>query len=384
MNVGDEIKPEKYCASLKRWSCSTKLNRKLEDASWKFWLITLPCWVRSAFVPGRSFLIKKSARLHPGIPSGPFTTHFICLKRYWSLTVARSLFVLSVPVRKWVFVWWQYTALLTESLHVRFCRRSRVSDLQAVIHIWTFPHHGCSGNHQCWRNTSGIWFFPRIQNSARSVPNTVKFIGATPEQIDQMGDKSNAKDTMKRAGVPTIPGSDGLLSDLKPDWKSPNQVGYPVILKATAGGGGKECASCGNRKTLSWHGNPHVREAGAAFGNDGMYLENTSKNHDISKFKSPVISMAKPAIQWTGLFHSTKTPKAHGRNSSPFATNELREKMGEAAIAAALAVKYEGVGTVEFLVDKHRNFISWKWIPDSGRASDHGRSDQLRPDQGAN
>ena len=109
--------------------------------------------------------------------------------------------------------------------------------------------------------------------SAICAEHGVKFIGATPEQIDAMGDKSNAKDTMKRAGVPTIPGSDGLLTDVKTGLKIAKQIGYPVILKATAGGGGRGMRIVWKPEDLEPAWSSAKQEAGAAFGNDGMYLE---------------------------------------------------------------------------------------------------------------
>ena len=193
--------------------------------------------------------------------------------------------------------------------------------------------------------------------SAICAEHGVKFIGATPEQIDAMGDKSNAKDTMKRAGVPTIPGSDGLLTDVKTGLKIAKQIGYPVILKATAGGGGRGMRIVWKPEDLEPAWSSAKQEAGAAFGNDGMYLEKyiEEPRHIETQIagdqygKACHLSERDCSIQRRHQKLLEETP-------SPFMTAELREKMGEAAIKAAQAVKYEGVGTVEFLVDKHRNF----------------------------
>ncbi len=185
----------------------------------------------------------------------------------------------------------------------------------------------------------------------------IKFIGATPEQIDQMGDKSNAKDTMKKAGVPTVPGSDGLIPDLKTGLKNAKQIGYPVIIKATAGGGGRGMRIIWKPEDFETLWDSARQEASAAFGNDGMYLEKYIEEPRHIEIqiagdqygKACHLSERDCSIQRRHQKLTEETP-------SPFMTAELREAMGEAAIKAALAVKYEGVGTVEFLVDKHRKF----------------------------
>lgn len=185
----------------------------------------------------------------------------------------------------------------------------------------------------------------------------IKFIGATPEQIDSMGDKSNAKDTMKKAGVPTIPGSDGLLDGLPQAKKVAKQIGYPVIIKATAGGGGRGMRIIWKEDELEPMMNSAKQEAGAAFGNDGLYMEKY-----IEEPRHIEIQIA--GDQYGKVCHLSERDcsiqrrhqKLLEESPSPFMTPELREKMGNAAKAAAEIIKYEGVGTVEFLVDKHRNF----------------------------
>jgi acetyl-CoA carboxylase biotin carboxylase subunit len=185
----------------------------------------------------------------------------------------------------------------------------------------------------------------------------IKFIGATPEQIDSMGDKSNAKDTMKKAGVPTIPGSDGLLSDLNEAKEIAKAIKYPVIMKATAGGGGRGMRIVWEESELENAWNSARQEAGAAFGNDGIYMEKY-----IEEPRHIEIQIA--GDQYGKVCHLSERDcsiqrrhqKLIEETPSPFMTPELREKMGEAAKAAAEIIKYEGVGTVEFLVDKHRNF----------------------------
>lgn len=185
----------------------------------------------------------------------------------------------------------------------------------------------------------------------------IKFIGATPEQIDAMGDKASAKATMKNAGVPCIPGSEGLLESIEQAIEIARGIVYPVILKATAGGGGKGMRIVWKEDELEAAWNNARQEAGAAFGNDGMYMEKYIEEPRHIEIqiagdqygKACHLSERDCSIQRRHQKLAEETP-------SPFMTTELREKMGEAAIKAALAVKYEGVGTVEFLVDKHRNF----------------------------
>lgn len=185
----------------------------------------------------------------------------------------------------------------------------------------------------------------------------IKFIGASPEMIDSMGDKSNAKDTMKKAGVPTIPGSDGLLSSLAEGQKVAKKIGYPVILKATAGGGGRGMRIVWKHEEFEAAWDSARQEAGAAFGNDGMYLEKYIEEPRHIEIQIAGDQYGKAChLSERDCSIQRRHQKLVEETPSPFMTKELRERMGEAAIKAALAVSYEGVGTVEFLVDKHRNF----------------------------
>ncbi|MDC1186415.1 acetyl-CoA carboxylase biotin carboxylase subunit [Crocinitomicaceae bacterium] len=187
--------------------------------------------------------------------------------------------------------------------------------------------------------------------------NGIKFIGATPEQISGMGDKANAKATMIKAGVPCIPGSVGLLKDVADAKKQAKEIVYPVIMKATAGGGGKGMRIVWKEEDLEELWNSARQESAAAFGNDGLYMEKyieEPRHIEIQiagdKFGNAChLSERDCSIQRRHQKLVEETP-------SPFMTDKLREKMGEAAIKAAKAVKYEGVGTVEFLVDKNRDF----------------------------
>lgn len=185
----------------------------------------------------------------------------------------------------------------------------------------------------------------------------IKFIGATPDQIDGMGDKSNAKDTMKKAGVPTIPGSDGLLKDVDDAKTTAAEIGYPVIMKATAGGGGRGMRIVWKEEDIPPAWESARQEAGAAFGNDGMYMEKYIEEPRHIEIQIAGDQYGKAChLSERDCSVQRRHQKLMEETPSPFMTKELREQMGEAAIKAALAVKYEGVGTVEFLVDKHRNF----------------------------
>ena len=172
-----------------------------------------------------------------------------------------------------------------------------------------------------------------------------------------MGDKASAKETMKKAGVPTIPGSKGLIKNFESCKKLAKEITYPVMLKATAGGGGKGMRLVWKEENLKDAWDSARQESKAAFGNDGMYMEKfieDPRHIEIQIIgdrtgKACHLSERDCSIQRRHQKLVEETP-------SPFMTKKLRKEMGEAAIKAAEAVKYEGVGTVEFLVDKHRNF----------------------------
>jgi len=187
--------------------------------------------------------------------------------------------------------------------------------------------------------------------------NGIKFIGASPEMIEKMGDKASAKETMEKAGVPVVPGSKGLLKDLEDAKKTAKKIVYPVMMKATAGGGGKGMRVVWSEDEIEDAWNSARQESAAAFGNDGMYMEKfieEPRHIEIQiagdyRGKACHLSERDCSIQRRHQKLVEETP-------SPFMTKALRKKMGTAAIKAAEAVKYEGVGTVEFLVDKNRDF----------------------------
>jgi acetyl-CoA carboxylase biotin carboxylase subunit len=193
--------------------------------------------------------------------------------------------------------------------------------------------------------------------SAICAENGIKFIGATPEQIDGMGDKANAKATMIAAGVPCIPGSVGLLTNLTDALEIAAEIKYPVILKATAGGGGRGMRIVWKPEELEPAWDSARQEAGAAFGNDGMYMEKYIEEPRHIEIQIAGDQYGKAChLSERDCSIQRRHQKLLEETPSPFMTAALREAMGEAAIKAAMAVKYEGVGTVEFLVDKHRNF----------------------------
>ena len=185
----------------------------------------------------------------------------------------------------------------------------------------------------------------------------IKFIGASPEMIDRMGDKANAKATMKAAGVPCVPGSDGIIETFSECKKIAKKTGYPVMLKASAGGGGKGMRAVWKEQDLKDAWDSARQESNAAFGNDDMYMEKLieePRHIEIqiigdSNGKACHLSERDCSVQRRHQKLTEEVP-------SPFMTDALRKKMGAAAVKAAEYIQYEGAGTVEFLVDKHRNF----------------------------
>jgi acetyl-CoA carboxylase biotin carboxylase subunit len=185
----------------------------------------------------------------------------------------------------------------------------------------------------------------------------IKFIGPTPEMINKMGDKITAKETMIKAGVPVVPGGKGLLESIEEAKELAKVVGYPVILKATAGGGGKGMRVVWNEEEIEKAYTTAKIEAAASFKNDGIYMEKF-----VEEPRHIEIQVA--GDQYGNVCHLSERDcsiqrrhqKLVEESPSPFMTPELRQKMGDAAIKAASAINYESVGTIEFLVDKHRNF----------------------------
>ena len=185
----------------------------------------------------------------------------------------------------------------------------------------------------------------------------ITFIGPSPNAIRSMGDKSTAKETMERVGVPTVPGSKGLLSSVEEAYEMAQEIGYPVIIKATAGGGGRGMRLVENKANLEKMFKAAQGEAEAAFGNDGLYMEKFIK-------KPRHVEIQILADRSGNVVHlgerdcsvQRRHQKLLEESPSPAINHSLREKMGNAAIAAAKSISYEGAGTVEFLVDDDNNF----------------------------
>ncbi len=253
-----------------------------------------------------------------------------------------------------------YSKADEESLHVRFAdeavcigpAQSRESYLKIPNIIAAAEITNADAIHP------GYGFLSENANFSKiCAEHKIKFIGASAEMINKMGDKATAKETMKNAGVPTIPGSDGLLKDVKEAKKLAKEIGYPVMIKATAGGGGKGMRAVWSEDKMEALFESAVQEATAAFGNGGMYMEKLieePRHIEIQvvgdqKGKACHLSERDCSIQRRHQKLTEETP-------SPFMTDQLRQKMGDAAVLAAESIKYEGAGTIEFLVDKHRNF----------------------------
>ena len=185
----------------------------------------------------------------------------------------------------------------------------------------------------------------------------IKFIGASSEMINKMGDKAVAKETMKKAGVPVIPGSDGIINNFDHAEKLANKMGYPIMLKASAGGGGKGMRAVWKKTDLKKSWDSAKQESSAAFGNDDMYIEKLIE-------EPRHIEIQVIGDQYGNASHLSERDcsiqrrhqKLVEESPSPFMTDKLRNQMGKAAIKAVKSINYEGVGTVEFLVDKNRNF----------------------------
>ena len=253
-----------------------------------------------------------------------------------------------------------YSSADAESLHVRF------ADEAVCI--------GPAASSESYLKTSNIISAAEITNADAIHPgygflsenakfskicdeHNIKFIGASFDMINRMGDKATAKATMKAAGIPTIPGSEGIVESFEEALKIGNKIGYPIMLKATAGGGGKGMREVWAKEEFSKAWDSATKEAKASFGDEGMYIEKLiEKPRHIeiqvvgdSKGRACHLSERDCSIQRRHQKLTEETP-------SPFLDEKLREKMGYAAVKATKYIKYEGAGTIEFLVDKHKKF----------------------------
>jgi acetyl-CoA carboxylase, biotin carboxylase subunit len=247
-----------------------------------------------------------------------------------------------------------------ESLHVRFADEavcigpppSRDSYLNIPAIISAAEVTGADAIHPGYGFLSENAEFSRI-----CADYGIKFIGATADQINSMGDKATAKASMKAAGVPVIPGSDGLVESIEDGKKQAKEIVYPVIIKATAGGGGKGMRIIRTEEEFEKNWNDAKQEAAASFGNDGMYMEKYVE-------EPRHIEVQIVGDQFGTVCHLSERDcsiqrrhqKLCEETPSPIMTPDLREKMGEAAIKGAASIGYEGAGTIEFLVDKNNDF----------------------------
>ena len=187
--------------------------------------------------------------------------------------------------------------------------------------------------------------------------SNIKFIGPSPDSIRKMGDKAFAKETMRKVGVPVVPGSEGVINDVEEAKKIASKIGYPVMVKASAGGGGKGMRIVWEESEIEKAFQTAGNEAGAAFSNSALYIEKYVEN-------PRHIEIQVLCDQHGNFYHygerdcsiQRRHQKLIEESPSPFITNAVRAKMGEAALLGVRSVNYEGAGTVEFLVDKHQNF----------------------------
>ena len=253
-----------------------------------------------------------------------------------------------------------YSIADAESLHVRF------ADEAVCI--------GPAASSESYLKTSNIISAAEITNADAIHPgygflsenakfskicneHNIKFIGASYDMINKMGDKATAKATMKAAGIPIIPGSEGIIDSFEEALKIGNKIGYPIMLKATAGGGGKGMREVWSKEDLSKAWESARKEAKVSFENERMYIEKLieePRHIEIqvvgdSKGRACHLSERDCSIQRRHQKLTEETP-------SPFLNEKLRKKMGEVAVKATKYIKYEGAGTIEFLVDKHKKF----------------------------
>ncbi len=253
-----------------------------------------------------------------------------------------------------------YSTADRDSLHVKFADEAVcIGKPQSSDSYLNIPHimaaaeiTNADGIHPGYGFLAENAKFAKICND-----HHIKFIGPTPDMINAMGDKITAKETMIKAGVPVVPGGEGLLQSVEEAKGLARDMGYPIILKATAGGGGKGMRIVWEESELERAYDTAKAEAAAAFKNDGIYMEKF-----VEEPRHIEIQVA--GDQYGNVCHLSERDcsiqrrhqKLVEESPSPFMTDELRMKMGEAAKKAAGAINYESVGTIEFLVDKHRNF----------------------------
>ena len=253
-----------------------------------------------------------------------------------------------------------YSTADKDSLHVRFADEAvcigKPSSAESYLNI---PHIMAAAEiTNADAIHPGYGFLPENAKFAEICgQHKIKFIGPTPAMINAMGDKITAKETMIKAGVPCIPGSEGLIETVAEAKKQAKKIGYPVILKATAGGGGKGMRLVWKESEIEKAYEAAKAEAAVSFKNDGIYLEKYVEEPRHIEIQVAGDQYGKAChLSERDCSIQRRHQKLVEESPSPFMTPELRKKMGEAAIKAANSIGYEGVGTIEFLVDKHRNF----------------------------
>ena len=253
-----------------------------------------------------------------------------------------------------------YSTADRESLHVRFADEavcigpppSRQSYLSIPAIISAAEVTGADAIHPGYGFLSENAEFSQVCEEYG-----IKFIGATADQINKMGDKATAKATMRAAGVPVIPGSEGLLESVEEGKRLAKGIGYPVIVKATAGGGGRGMRVINKEEEFEKAWDDARMESGAAFGNDALYLEKFVEEPRHIEIQIVGDQYGKAChLSERDCSIQRRHQKLVEETPSPIMTPELREEMGQAAIKGAETIGYEGAGTVEFLVDKHGKF----------------------------
>ncbi|GAB4411341.1 MAG: acetyl-CoA carboxylase biotin carboxylase subunit [Bacteroidia bacterium] len=253
-----------------------------------------------------------------------------------------------------------YSTADKESLHVRFADEAVCIGPPASRDSYLNMAHLISAAEICGVDAihPGYGFLAEnAEFSQLCEDHGIKFIGPNADVIQAMGDKSTAKAYMREAGVPVVPGSEGLLDTLEEAWEIAAACGYPVLLKATAGGGGKGMRKVFTPEEMAEAWEQASMEAGAAFGNAGLYLEKF-----VEEPRHVEIQII--ADQHGNVYHlaerdctiQRRHQKLVEESPCPVLSEETRQAMGDAAIKAAKTVNYEGAGTVEFLYDKHGDF----------------------------
>ena len=253
-----------------------------------------------------------------------------------------------------------YSTADRDSLHVRFADEAVCIGPPASKDSYLSMHNLIAASEICGVDAihPGYGFLAENADFSQLChDHGIKFIGPSAEVINAMGDKATAKAYMRQAGVPVVPGTEGLLKSLEHAIEMGEEIGYPVLLKATAGGGGKGMRLVREKAEMEDAWNNARAESSASFGNDGLYME---------KFVEEPrhIEIQIIADQHGNVAHLSERDctiqrrhqKLVEESPSPILPDATRKKMGEAAIAAAKFVNYEGAGTIEFLYDKHGNF----------------------------